>query len=71
MNLAEGRIRLGAVRTMDSQAQNKALHELHPAWVNFIRYCEEMGFGVVEELKIQDGLPMSAVATRKKVKFVP
>jgi len=43
---------------------------LHPAWVSFIRYCEEVGHGEIEKLKIQDGLPAMAEITTKKVKFL-
>ena len=43
---------------------------LHPAWVAFIRYCQELGFGEVSQLKIQDGLPVMAEETTKKVKFI-
>ena len=43
---------------------------LHPAWSAFIRYCAELEHGEIEVLKIQDGLPVLAEVTRKKVKFV-
>jgi hypothetical protein len=42
---------------------------LHPAWQEFVRFCQELGFGEVESLRIQDGLPVLAEVTRKKVKF--
>jgi hypothetical protein len=44
---------------------------LHTAWLQFIRYCAELGHGEIEKLKIQDGLPMVAETTVKKVKFAP
>ena len=43
---------------------------LHPAWTRFIRYCQQLGHGDIECLKIQDGLPMMAEATTKKVSFI-
>lgn len=43
---------------------------LHPAWVVFIRHCREMGYGEISNLKIQDGVPVMAEETIKKVKFV-
>ncbi len=46
-----------------------ALTSLHPAWQEFVRFCQDLGFGEVENLKIQDGLPVLAEVTRKKVKF--
>ena len=42
---------------------------LHPAWTAFIKYCERMGHGEIEKLKIQDGLPVLAEVTTQKVKF--
>lgn len=42
---------------------------LHPAWFAFIRLCRELGHGEVERLVIQDGLPVLAELTRKKVKL--
>jgi hypothetical protein len=41
----------------------------HPAWVAFVRFCEELRHGEIECLKIQDGLPVLAEVTTKKVKF--
>ena len=42
---------------------------LHPAWRRFIRYCVELRYGEIERLSIQDGVPVFAEATKKKVKF--
>lgn len=42
---------------------------LPPAWREFIRYCREMRHGEIERLSIQDGLPVLAEITTKKVKF--
>ena len=42
---------------------------LHPAWDRLIRYCTELGHGEIEKLKIQDGLPMLAEVTTRKIKF--
>ena len=44
---------------------------LHPAWRAFIDYCAELQHGEIEILKIQDGLPVLAEVTKKKVKFAP
>jgi hypothetical protein len=44
---------------------------LHSAWLQFIRYCAELGHGDIEKLKIQDGLPMIAELAVKKIKFAP
>ena len=42
---------------------------LHPALCNFVRYCAELRYGEIERLTIQDGLPVLAELTTKKVKF--
>jgi hypothetical protein len=42
---------------------------LHPAWRAFMRFCRELGHGEIERLSIQDGLPVLAETTKKKVKF--
>jgi hypothetical protein len=44
---------------------------VHPSWLRLMRYCSELGHGEIEKLKIQDGLPMVAEVTMKKVKFSP
>lgn len=46
-----------------------AQQNLHPAWSAFVRYCQELRHGEIECLKIQDGLPVLAEVTKKKVKF--
>jgi len=42
---------------------------MHPTWLRLIRYCSELGHGEIEKLKIQDGLPVLAEVTTRKVKF--
>ena len=42
---------------------------LPPAWREFIRYCRDLRHGEIERLSIQDGLPVLAEITKKKVKF--
>ena len=44
---------------------------LHPAWRAFVRYCIELQHGEIGLLKIQDGLPVLAEITKKKIKFAP
>jgi hypothetical protein len=43
--------------------------QLPPAWRQFIRFCADLGHGEIERLSIQDGLPVLAEVTKKKVKF--
>jgi len=42
---------------------------LNPAWVAFIRHCQELGFGEISHLKIQDGIPVMAEEISRKIKF--
>jgi len=42
---------------------------IHPAWHSFIVFCKSMGYGEIEKLKIQNGLPILAEEARKKIKF--
>ena len=42
---------------------------LHSSWRAFVHYCAELQHGEIEILKIQDGLPVLAEITRKKIKF--
>jgi hypothetical protein len=44
-------------------------HALPPAWREFIRFCRDLRHGEIERLSIQDGLPVLAEVTTKKVKF--
>jgi len=48
---------------------HEIVRQLHPAWQRLIDYCMQLGHGEIEKLKIQDGLPMSAEVTTRKVKF--
>ena len=43
--------------------------DVHPAWHRLMQYCEELGHGEIEKLKIQDGVPVIADVIREKVKF--
>ena len=42
---------------------------LPPAWREFIRYCRDLRHGEIERLSIQDGLPVLAEITKKKIRF--
>lgn len=43
----------------------------HAAWQAFIKFCVELRHGEIERLRIQDGLPVLAEVTRRKIKFAP
>jgi hypothetical protein len=44
---------------------------VHPTWLRLIDFCAKLDHGEIEKLKIQDGLPMIAEVTTRKVKFSP
>ena len=48
---------------------NKVAMKIHPNWVKFIQYCEKLGFGELQKVLIQDGLPVSAEKATEKIKF--
>lgn len=50
-------------------AGTTAYGDLPAAWIEFIRYCQQLRYGEIERLSIQDGLPVLAETTRQKVKF--
>ena len=49
--------------------ETAAATSLHPAWLALVRYCADLQHGEIERLKIQDGLPMLAEVTKKKIRF--
>ena len=42
---------------------------LPPAWREFIRFCRDLRHGEIERLSIQDGVPVLAEVTIRKIKF--
>ena len=46
-----------------------AVPQLALAWREFIQFCSDLRHGEIERLSIQDGLPVLAEVTKKKVKF--
>ena len=51
------------------ETEHRVGSPVHPAWLRLMRYCEELGHGEIEKLKIQDGVPMIAEVTTRKIKF--
>jgi hypothetical protein len=53
-----------------SQQTNRVGEDcLTPAWREFIRFCKDLRHGEIERLSIQDGVPVLAEVTKRKVKF--
>jgi hypothetical protein len=55
--------------TTPTTGERFAANSLHPAWRALVRYCGDLRHGEIEQLKIQDGLPVLAEVTRKKIRF--
>ena len=53
----------------ESNSRNRA-EVLHPAWCALMELCERLGYGEIEKLKIQDGLPVLAEMTTQKIKLI-
>lgn len=56
---------------LGSRTIRARVDSMHPAWVRLMEYCADLGHGEIEKLKIQDGLPMTAEVTTRKIKFSP
>jgi hypothetical protein len=52
-------------------SKTRTCNGVHPSWLRLMRYCAELGYGEIEKLKIQDGLPIAAEVTTRKIKFSP
>jgi hypothetical protein len=62
---------MGALLQRGNGSGGPNADSLHPVWQRFLDYCREIGHGEIGLLKIQDGLPVMAELTRKKIKFNP
>lgn len=58
------------VRIHESNQNGKtAVRGIPEPWIRLIRFCQELGHGEIEKLKIQDGMPVIADVVREKIKF--
>jgi hypothetical protein len=62
---------LDVVRLHKPSLRGTVASQVHPAWLRLMEYCADLGHGEIEKLKIQDGLPMAAEITTRKIKFSP
>ena len=49
--------------------ESTSVSGLHPAWVALIRHCMNMGYGEIERIKIQDGVPVLIERSVEKIKL--
>ena len=59
----------GVTAIREEAGNGRSASLLHPAWATFVRYCQELQHGEIECLKIQDGLPVLAEVSTRKIKF--
>jgi hypothetical protein len=52
-----------------NEHDGKVVQQISEQWARLIRFCQELGHGEIEKLKIQDGVPVIADVVREKVKF--
>lgn len=61
------------VRSMEKTSKQKPEKtetvKVKPGWVRFMKYCEQLGYGELTKVSIQNGLPMSAEYVKKKIRF--
>ena len=57
------------ISARSAAAKKTEFESLHPTWRTFIQFCAQLRHGEIERLCIQDGLPVLAESTTKKVKF--
>jgi len=56
-------------RVLSLDRGSRGIEDLPDAWREFIRFCGHMKHGEIERLSIQDGVPVLAEITKKKVRF--
>lgn len=59
----------GVVIECKNEHNGKVMQMISQEWSRLIRFCQELGHGEIEKLKIQDGVPVIADVVREKVKF--
>jgi hypothetical protein len=64
------RMLAGPSSTLDEAIGRRNGSALHPAWAAFIRLCEQIEFGELERVKLQNGLPVSVEVVKRKIKVV-
>ena len=52
-----------------NESSGKKVQLISEEWERLIRFCQQLGYGEIEKLRIQDGVPVIADIVREKVKF--
>ena len=67
--MGERLARVIVIHETKNEHGGKLILEIPEPWARLIRFCQELGHGEIEKLKIQDGIPVIADVVRGKVKF--
>jgi hypothetical protein len=51
------------------EQDGKVVRPIPEQWARLIKFCQQLGHGEIEKLKIQDGVPVLADVVREKIKF--
>jgi len=52
-----------------NEHDGKVVQPIAEQWARLIKFCQQLGHGEIEKLKIQDGVPVLADVVREKIKF--
>jgi hypothetical protein len=56
-------------RQHDGQVESQFL-DMHPGWMKFILFCHSIKHGKIENLQLQDGIPVCIEKVKEKIKFL-
>lgn len=57
------------IHDRNKEHDGKVVQSISEEWARLIKFCQQLGHGELEKLKIQDGVPVIADIVREKVKF--
>lgn len=55
---------------VQKKKQSYPTSSTHTAWIALIRYCQAMGHGEIERIKIQDGVPVLIEKSVERIKLI-
>jgi ribosomal protein S12 methylthiotransferase accessory factor YcaO len=57
------------IHKRNDEHNGKVVQLISEEWARLIQFCQKLGYGEIEKLKIHDGVPVIADVVREKVKF--
>ena len=55
--------------SIDMKEKNEVTIQVSPIWIDFIEFCQKLKYGELEQLKIKDGIPVSAKRAFEHIRF--